>query len=167
MKITLFFLALMALTASGITAQNMDYEQVNNILISECDSVEGGNGGWQIVYNGRTMLLIADENHNRMRLISPITSRDELNSEYLENALIANFHSALDVKYALSDDILWSAYLHPLKELTDNQLKAALSQVYLAAETFGSTYQSTELVFPGAEAEQKKQDSNSPKKRKL
>lgn len=167
MKTILPVLVLFLFAMHSVAGQNMNYAQVHSILQAECDSVAGEDGGWQVVYNGRNMLLIADENHNRMRLISPITSRDELSAEYLENALIANFHSALDVKYALSDDVLWSAFIHPLKELSDSQLRSALSQVYLAAETFGSSYQSTELVFPGAPAEETKPEINSPKKRKL
>ena len=63
--------------------------------------------------------------------------------------MVANFHSALDVKYALSDEIIWSVYVHPLKELSEEQVADAVKQVYTAAKTFGSSYSSTNLVFPG------------------
>jgi hypothetical protein len=62
---------------------------------------------------------------------------------------VANFHSALDVRYALSDEIIWSVYTHPLESLSPDQLKDAISQVYMAAVTFGTTYSSSDLVFPG------------------
>mgnify|MGYP000279780697 CR=1 FL=1 len=65
------------------------------------------------------------------------------------NALVANFHSVLDVKYALSDEIIWSVYAHPLQELSELQVVDAIQQVYAAALTFGSSYSSTNLVFPG------------------
>jgi len=59
----------------------------------------------------------------------------------------ANFHTALDSKYAISNNILWSAFIHPLKELTERQLIDAVSQVYSAARTFGSSYSSGALSF--------------------
>ena len=162
--ITLLFLILMA----GFTqAQNMDYEKLDKTLKIACDSVDGGNGRWQMLYRGRIMVLIADESHNRMRIISPILSRQDVKQEYMEQALLANFHSVLDAKYAMSDDILWSVYLHPLKELKEHQLKDALSQVFLAAETFGTTFQSTELVFPKAEKKESPIEPKQPKKQKL
>ena len=68
--------------------------------------------------------------------------------KFLRKSLEANFHSALDVKYAISDDVMWSIFVHPLRELTENQLINALSQVYQAAETFGTSFSSTGLIFP-------------------
>ncbi len=71
------------------------------------------------------------------------------NEELLLNSLVANFHTALDVKYAISDEILWSVFTHPLKELTQHQIEDAISQVYSANVTFGNTFTSTNLTFPG------------------
>jgi len=53
------------------------------------------------------------------------------------------------VKYALSDEVIWSVFIHPLKELSDHQVLDAIDQVYNASVTFGATYSSTNLVFPG------------------
>ena len=55
-----------------------------------------------------------------------IVEREKLGEEELLNALVANFHSVLDVKYALSDEVIWSVYAHPLKELTDAQVVDAI-----------------------------------------
>ena len=63
--------------------------------------------------------------------------------------MVANFHSVLDVKYALSDEIIWSVFTHPLKELSEHQVEDAIKQVYAAALTFGGSYSSTDMVFPG------------------
>ena len=101
------------------------------------------------MYNQRPLYCIYDENANRMRIISPIIETINLEEEQLLNALVANFHSALDVKYALSDEIMWSVFIHPLKELNDHQVLDAIDQVHAASTTFGSTYSSTNLVFPG------------------
>ncbi|MEM7382181.1 MAG: hypothetical protein AAF361_13425, partial [Bacteroidota bacterium] len=92
----------------------------------------------------------------RMRIISPIVEREQLEEDQLLNALVANFHSALDVKYALSDEIIWSVFAHPLKELSEHQVLDAIEQVYLAALTFGTSYSSTNLVFPGNSGKKEK-----------
>ena len=60
----------------------------------------------------------------------------------------ANFHSALDARYAISDGILWAAFIHPLQELTKDQVISAISQVYSTVQTFGTYYSSGELSFP-------------------
>ena len=67
--------------------------------------------------------------------------------------LIANYHSSLDARYAVSQGIVYSAFLHPLSTLADDQLASALRQVAALATTFGSTYSSGELMF-GAPAGQ-------------
>ena len=83
MKYAIFLIGLFTFSINSVASQNMNYELVDKILIAECDSVSGGNGGWSLIYKGRSMLLIADESHNRMRIISPIVSRDELQDEFL------------------------------------------------------------------------------------
>jgi len=149
-----------------LPAQDMSYKQIDKIVRQTCDSVSGGDGGWQLFVEDRLLILIADQSHNRMRIISPIADRQSLEDVELENALIANFHSALDVKYAISEGVLWSAFIHPLKELSDHQLRDAVSQVYSAAETFGTSYQSTELFFPGSQPP-KKETKTKPKNSKI
>ena len=150
-------------------SQRMDYDGLTKTLQHVCDSASGGDGAWQILYRGRVMMLIADDTYNRMRIISPIVETPRLESDEYKNALLANFHSVLDAKYAISDDIMWSVFIHPLKELSTEQLTNAIEQVYLAAETFGTTYQSTDLIFPLPPEEEKKQEQKTkePKKQKL
>ena len=106
------------------------------------------------------LICVFDENANRMRIISPIVEREKIGEEELLNALVANFHSALDVKYALSDEVIWSVFVHPLKELSEEQVVDAIQQVYTAARTFGGSYSSTNLVFPG---NTKKNEKTLPK----
>jgi len=98
-----------------------------------------------------------------MRIISPITEIFKLDDDELKNALVANFHTALDVKYAISDDLLWAVFIHPLKELSEEQVKDAMLQVYSASVNFGTTYSSTNLIFPGV---LNKDDSDKEKKDK-
>ena len=117
------------------------------------------------MYKDRLLICITDENANRMRIISPIVERDKLDEELILNSLVANFHTALDVKYAISDEILWSVFAHPLKELREYQVEDAISQVYYANLTFGVTFSSTTLTFPG-NTQKKEEPKKEVEKRK-
>lgn len=132
-----------------LSAQQMTPEKLIDIIRQEADTVSITNNQIQFKYNDALLMCIYDESANRMRIISPIVERENLTEDELLNALVANFHSVLDVKYALSDEIIWSVYAHPLKELSEAQLVDAIQQVYAAAITFGGSYSSTNMVFPG------------------
>lgn len=138
------------------------HAQMNNDLLSEAlsikiDSIEGSSGRWQAIYNGVPLVILTDETNNRMRIIAPITEVSKLNKDLLLDCMTANFHSALDVKYAISNDLLWSVYVHPLNELTAQELDSAVDQVYAAAVTFGTTYSSTPLLFGGGQQQEQKE----------
>lgn len=129
--------------------QEMTTEKLVSIIQQEADTIDIQGNSARFVLNETMLICIYDSTANRMRIISPIVEREKLGEEELLNALVANFHSVLDVKYALSDEIVWSVYAHPLKELSEAQVVDAIQQVYAAALTFGGSYSSTDLVFPG------------------
>ncbi|MDY8136399.1 hypothetical protein [Aquimarina sp. 2201CG5-10] len=162
MKQLLFFLFISFSTL--LYSQNMDNNRLLEIITKQADTVSGISGNWQFVYKEIPMLCVTDATNNRMRIIAPIIQSENLDENLLLDSLTANFHSALDVKYAISNGILWSAYVHPLKELTDHQVESALSQVYLAAKTFGTTFSSTELIFGGRNNEEAPKEEIKEKK---
>ncbi|PIA78983.1 hypothetical protein BFR04_05535 [Gaetbulibacter sp. 4G1] len=145
----------------------MDNKTLESIYTSVSDSIQGKNGSWHFFIKDIQLLSITDTKNNRMRIISPIAESKSLNNDLIKAALVANFHTALDVKYAVSDGVLWSVFIHPLKELSKNQVKDAVSQVYYANVNFGSTFASTSLVFPGKLSKEEKQKEEEPKLRKL
>jgi len=157
MKKLAFTLLLLFAFSTGFS-QNMSNEKMGTILESVADSIQGNNGQWQFKIKDVFFMCVTDTNHNRMRIISPITEAKQLDEKLKSAALVANFHSALDVKYAIADDVLWSVFIHPLKELSEAQVRNAVKQVYAANITFGTTFSSTDLVFPGGsqKKEQKK-----------
>jgi len=59
----------------------------------------------------------------------------------------SNFHLALDARYAVSDDVLYAAFIHPLSSLCKEDFESALKQVYNLVATFGKTYSSGQLEF--------------------
>ncbi|WP_340076455.1 hypothetical protein [Leptobacterium sp. I13] len=142
----------------------MNTDKIGEIIYRIADSVQVNGNAWQFSYKDRILICITDENANRMRIISPIAERSKLSEDMLLNALVANYHTALDVKYAISDEIMWSIFVHPLKELSEAQIEDAISQVYYANYTFGYTYSSTSLVFPGNEKKKEPEEKLIEKK---
>lgn len=90
---------------------------------------------------------VSDATHDRMRLISPIAKLDSLRPAQLEVLLVANFHTTLDARYALSGGVIYAAFLHPLSTLTRAELESAIRQVSALSRNFGSTYSSDELIY--------------------
>lgn len=134
-------------------AQSMNNNKLNKIFQNFADSIVSQDGYWQMFKNDNVIISISDKKNNRMRIIMPIAMVEDLKINQMQEALEANFHSVLDVKYAISDDVIWSIFVHPLKELSPGQVEDALSQVYFAALTFGKSYSSTNLIFPKNEDE--------------
>lgn len=159
MRTTLSILCVLVCMIS--TSQNMTNQKLEQIITSTTDSIEGSSGRWQFKINDVIFICLTDSTNNRMRIISPIAEASAVDNDAIRASMIANFHTALDVKYAIADNILWSAYIHPLKELTEDQVKDAISQVYYANVNFGTTYASTSLIFPGREDEKEE----TPKKK--
>lgn len=145
----------------SVRSQEMDAKHLQQIIEQASDTLKQNGNTIRFAFKGRLLMCIFDENANRMRIISPIVEREKIGEKELLNALVANFHSALDVKYALSDEIIWSVFVHPLQELSEHQVRDAINQVYSAAATFGTTYSSTDLVFPG---NTQKKEKTEPKK---
>jgi len=115
------------------------------------------------------LLVITDERANRMRIMMPIQQFDPGNDEDLKTALIAmhaNYDRALDARYAISEGILWSAFIHPLRSLTEEDLANALDQVQALRKNTGTTYSSGALIFGPAikAAPDKEEDADNKKK---
>ncbi len=151
----IYFFLLFAVTAQG---QEMNNKNLAEIITEVSDSITGKVGAWEFYISGMPLLCITDERYNRMRMITPVSELSNLKKGQLKACMEANFHSVLDVKYAISGEMIWVVFIHPLKELTEDQLLDAIAQVWNAANTFGTTYNSTDLVFP------KKREKNKSKK---
>lgn len=147
MRFTLILLLL--IFSPKAKGQEMTPDRLGELFEQAAETVVENGSSYNIFYKESPIFCIYDEKANRMRIITPIVKRGEVSEKEILNALVANFHSALDVKYALSDEIIWSVFTHPLRELSDHQVLDALDQVYLASATFGSSYSSTTMVFPG------------------
>ena len=126
----------------------MNNQNLYEVMSTLTDKVEGVQGNWKFIIDSVIFICLTDEFHNRMRIISPIAKINDITNEHIQKCMEANFHTALDIRYAFSDGIVWAAFIHPLKELTEEQVKDAVNQVYSGVKTFGTYYSSGSLSFP-------------------
>jgi hypothetical protein len=126
-------------------------DELKAVLEAEAQEMEGGDGAWEFSLDGVRIACLTDTHFDRMRLIAPIVRVEDLEDGQRDAMLDANFHTALDARYAFSDGIVYSAFIHPLSPLTEDELSAALGQVASLVHTFGAEYSSGMLMFgPGS-----------------
>lgn len=125
----------------------MDVVLLEEILKDHTNDVEGEDGAWEFELGGVKMACLTDEEFDRMRVIAPIVAGAEMTEEQRRAVLEANFHTALDARYATSDGVLYAAFLHPLDPLTEDELRSGIDQVVGLVETFGTSYSGGAVVF--------------------
>lgn len=171
MKHAFLLLFIVLNTSFGLFAQSeMNNTKMEEILEKIGDKVDGVAGNWQMVYGDQVLFIITDETNNRMRIFTPIADEEDIEKEELVTMLAANFHAALDAKYALYSGFVVSLFTHPLKQLSPEQFKDAVKQVAVASQNFGTTYSSTDLIFGGntteeTPTEKDKKVNQKPKKK--
>ncbi len=145
----LLLTGLLFIVSPFANAEGMTQDAMEKIVASHVEILSRKKGYVVFMYKRVKMALISDVKHDRMRFIAPITEYPALTSEVKDAAMEANFHTALDARYAVSKGVLYSAYIHPMSPLTKQELESALDQVSTLARTFGSTYTSGSLTFGG------------------
>ena len=138
-------------SSKAAARQPMNNNRLDELIRQITPDVVGQLGNWQFLINKRDILVITDESHNRMRIMTPVATQDQLNEADLTRLLEANFSSALDAKYALRDQTLWSVFTHPLGELSEEQFLDCAAQVANLANNFGVSYASSNLFFGAGE----------------
>ena len=129
----------------------MNNSRLDSLIRERGDVQETQPGYWRFQYQARVVLVMTDETHNRMRIMTPVAEVAELEEAVWLLALTANFDRALDARYAVNGDYLWSAYLHPLRQLHEDQFLDGLDQVVTLADNFGTSFTSSDLVFGGGD----------------
>ena len=108
---------------------------------------EGSEGFWHGQRDGVTVYVVADEEHDRMRIMSPIGEMRKADAGFLSILLLAIFDRALDAKYALRKREVWSVFMHPMSTLVPDDLGTFIDQVARLVKNTGTTYASSDLVF--------------------
>lgn len=104
---------------------------------------------WMLNVGAFPVMIQTQASANRMRIVAYIAEQGDIESTQLIDMLEANYHSALDARYALADGYIVAAFLHPFKELDGNQFVLGMYQVISCAETFGQYYSGGTMVFGG------------------
>jgi len=127
----------------------MTQKKIQSILRNQIETevLEEEPGYVLFKYSNTKMALYPDEEFNRMRIISPITQYSCLAPKIKDSLMDANFHSALDCRYGVTEDTLYALFLHPLSSLTHKDFISALKQVHNLAKSFGKTYSSAQIAF--------------------
>jgi hypothetical protein len=132
----------------------MTTQAMGKLLESYLTDLEGQPGFWRGVRNDVPVFVFSDDEHDRMRIMAPIGVVEELDADLLHVLLQANYDRALDARYAMRGNELWSVVVHPLATLATDDLPAMFDQVTTLVKNTGSSFASTELVFRSFPADQ-------------
>ncbi len=108
------------------------------------------NNVWHLSYEETPLFVVTDEHHDRMRIIAPVASANELDLEHIYRLLQANYETALDARYAIADRVVWSTFIHPLSPLDEDEFLSGLAQTITLVITYGTTFSSGALRFGDA-----------------
>ena len=135
------------LSTSVFAEDEMTQTMMEDIVISLADEYRGRQGFLEFQAQGMAMQLISDAKNDRMRIVTPVIEYSRVTAEQKDRMLEANFHSALDARYAVNNGIVFATYIHPLSSLRPEQIEFAVYQVYQLRASFGDGYTSGALVF--------------------
>ena len=130
----------------GQPSELMTEADIQSILKEVSAESEHEPGMSTIHFGERWILILTNEELNRLRILTPIQERATIGAEEMERMLVANFSTALDAKYSFYDQYVVSTYSHPMDSLSEDQLVDALEQVVMLARTFGTTYSSAAIA---------------------
>jgi hypothetical protein len=142
-------------SAEGLMTQApMTQARMEQIFGDQVDAIEGPSGAIRTIVDEVEIYLISDPTNDRMRLLARVADVNRVDPRIVNVLLQANFYRTLDARYAVSEGIVFSAYLHPLSTLSREELISGFDQVLALAKNFGTTYSSGKLDFgiPGAGA---------------
>ncbi|MFB9149603.1 type III secretion system chaperone [Roseovarius ramblicola] len=130
----------------------MTLERLDAVIRALDPEAQGNGKVWQFTIDGVQVLVVTDARADRMRAIAPVARSAEVTPEQMTRMMQANFDSALDARYAIARDVLWSAYIHPLAALQKDQLISGIGQVVNLVQSFGTLYSSGGLLFGGGDS---------------
>lgn len=143
---------------NNVDVMRMDNARMHELLQRIDPDLQGRLGAWTITFDSTRAQVITDENADRMRVIVPIIKVEDIEEGELLRLMQANFDSALDARYSVANGVVWSAFIHQLSPLSDEEFVSGLAQAMTAATTFGSTYSSGALIFRGGDSDEQQRD---------
>jgi len=150
-------LILSFLLCISLHTQDMDNVRLYEVLSTLSDNIEGDhrleqeNVNWQFEVDSVKFICSSNTTLDRLRIVSPIIATASTAPGEMKRCLEANFLTAVDTRYAISEGYVWSVFSNPLKELSEERVIDAISQVYSGVKTFGTHYSCSLLRVPKAE----------------
>ncbi len=133
-----------------ISPAYMDNRHLRELIVENATKmIEDQPGFWKFEFAESLVFVMTDETHNRMRIMTPVADIGEMPDEGMLVLMRANFDRALDARYCIKDETLWSAFIHPLQVLDQQQFLNGLNQVVTLAKNYGTSFSSTDVVFGG------------------
>ncbi len=130
----------------------MTLARLDEILRALDPEAQNNGSVWQLTINEVQVLIVTDVAADRMRAITPVAKTEDLTPADVTRVLQANFDTALDARYAIAQEILWSAFIHPLAPLEKDQLISGLGQVVNLAQSYGTLYSGGALSYGGGDS---------------
>lgn len=139
--------SLQAQTPAGPARPRTTQASLEAFVIQHADTSVGGGGVVQLLFQEIAMVVVTDTAADRMRIVAPVVEDSALTDKVRRRMLEANFHTALDAHYAMSDGIVYAVFIHPLSPLTEEELLSGLQQVASLVRTFGTSFSSGILIY--------------------
>jgi hypothetical protein len=127
-------------------------EQMDQVIKALDSKATRTGNSWQFTLQERAMLVVTDTTAARMRIITPIALIEDLPEGAMQRLMQANFDTALDARYAVAQNLVWGAFLHPLDTLTQRDFAAGILQTHAVGETFGTTFSSGAISYGGGDS---------------
>jgi hypothetical protein len=127
-------------------------EQMDQVIKALDAKAQRTGNSWQFTLQERTMLVVTDTTAARMRIITPIALVEDLPEDAMQRLMQANFDTALDARYAVAQNLVWGAFIHPLDTLTTRDFAAGILQTVSLGETFGTTFSSGAISYGGGDS---------------
>lgn len=140
--------------APALPTEPMNNDRLGQLLERLDAEVQGQAGQWLITYTDIPIYVVTDERADRMRIMTPIIDAETVSQALLYRLLQANFDAALDARYAIAQNKVWSTFLHPLSSLTERDFFSGLAQTLVARNTFGTSFSSGALTFGGGDSQE-------------
>ena len=134
----------------------MSIARLDTLIRRTGEDVQRSGTRWRFELSGTKVNVISDPRADRMRIVVPVTEVSGLDARELYRLLQADFESALDARYAIAQEMIWSVFIHPLRTLDDAEFLSGLGQTINLAKTYGKEYSSGFLSFGGGDAASRK-----------
>lgn len=139
------------LASHTAAAEPMTVPQLEELIQSAAELQQRQGNLLYFRYGEVNMILVQDTSADRMRIMAPVGTLDGLGLSELRTLMEANFHTALDARYAVSNGRVYALFLHPLSSLTETETVAAMDQVAGLVLTYGRGFSSTGTGFRKSE----------------